>query len=85
MDENTRYFVEAINAKDERIISRLVKIIVVLIVAWFLSIAGLLWYCSLPAEEVHIENEDGNANYVGNDLTGDINNGENYSKEKSNT
>lgn len=32
------------------------------------TVAGFLWYISLPTEEgVVVENEDGNANYVGGD------------------
>ena len=39
------------------------------------TIAGFLWYISLPVEEtVQVENEDGNANYVGGDVTGEIHN-----------
>ena len=48
------------------------------------TIAGFLWYISLPTEEIMIENESGNANYIGRDLEGDLYNGENNSKEKSN-
>ena len=44
------------------------------------TIAGFLWYVSLPIEEVTIESEDGNANYIGNDLNGDLNNGKDNSK-----
>lgn len=41
------------------------------------TIGGFLWYISLPVEEwVSVENEDGNANYIGNDLNGVLNNGE---------
>ena len=39
------------------------------------TIAGFLWYISLPVEEtVQVENEDGNANYVGGNVTGEIHN-----------
>lgn len=39
------------------------------------TIAGFLWYISLPVDEtVQVENEDGNANYVGGDVRGVINN-----------
>lgn len=39
------------------------------------TIAGFLWYISLPVDEtVEIENDDGNANYVGRDMDGNINN-----------
>ena len=43
------------------------------------TIAGFMWYISLPVEDVTIENEDGNANYIGNNMSGVINNGENKS------
>lgn len=40
------------------------------------TIAGFLWYLSLPTEEgVVVENDDGNANYVGGNIGGDLNNG----------
>lgn len=42
---------------------------------WFGTVAGFIWYLSLPVDEVTIENEDGNANYIGNDLKGDLING----------
>ena len=35
----------------------------------------------VPTESVDIENEDGNANYIGNDMNGDINNGKDFSEE----
>ena len=55
---------------------------IVTLVLWFGTIGVFLWYISLPAEEtVSIENEDGNANYIGNDMNGDITNGENNSEE----
>lgn len=47
------------------------------------TIAGFMWYISLPADELTIENDDGNANYIGNDLNGDLNNGENSEKTES--
>lgn len=36
------------------------------------TICGFLWYISLPVDEdtVTIENDEGNANYVGRDLNG---------------
>lgn len=42
------------------------------------TVAGFLWYISLPTsyEDVQIENEEGNANYIGRDLTGSLYNGE---------
>lgn len=39
------------------------------------TIGGFLWYISLPADEtVSVENDEGNANYVGGDVVGDVNN-----------
>lgn len=40
------------------------------------TVIGFIYYYSLPVEEVNIENDDGNANYIGNDMNGDITNGE---------
>jgi len=51
-----------------------------------LSMAGgFIWYMSLPVEDdvVSVESEDGNANYVGDDVTGAIYNGEGNGKENS--
>lgn len=45
------------------------------------TIAGFLWYMSLPTEEVTVESDDGNANYIGRDLKGDLYNGESNCKE----
>ena len=47
------------------------------------TIAGFMWYISLPVEgeDVTVENDDGNANYVGNDLNGDLNNGKSNGDE----
>lgn len=45
------------------------------------TIAGFMWYITLPVDEVSIENEDGNANYIGND--GVILNGEDNEKTES--
>lgn len=48
-----------------------------MIAAEVATIAGFLWYISLPVEEqqVQIENDSGNANYVGGNA-GDIYNAE---------
>lgn len=44
------------------------------------TIGGFLWYLSLPVEElVTVENDSGNANYVGNDMNGDLYNGKDNS------
>lgn len=46
---------------------------------------GFIWYLSLPIDEsvVTLESEDGNANYVGNDVTGAIYNGKSYGEENT--
>lgn len=49
-----------------------------------ITIAGFIWYITLPTDEVSIENEDGNANYIGGDLEGGLYNGENNSEAPSN-
>ena len=52
-----------------------------------LSMAGgFIWYISLPVEEeiVTVEGDDnGNTNYVGNDMTGAIYNGEGNGKKNT--
>lgn len=50
---------------------------VVMVGLEFATIVGFVWYISLPVEteDVAIENQDGNANYVGNDMNGDLYNG----------
>ena len=61
-------------------------IIAVIELIVILSMAGgFIWYLSLPVEDeiVSVESEDGNANYVGNDMTGAIYNGEGNSEENS--
>ena len=51
-----------------------------------LSMAGgFVWYLSLPIDDVVVENDDGNATYVGNDLTGAIYNGKDNSEEAAST
>lgn len=48
------------------------------------TVIGFLWYISLPVEEgVVVENEDGNANYVGGYVGGDLNNGTGYSLQET--
>lgn len=39
------------------------------------TVCGFLWYLSLPVDEtVTVENDEGNANYIGGDITGNVNN-----------
>ena len=52
---------------------------IVTLCLWFATILGfvLYEYYSLPVDDtVTVENEDGNANYIGNDMNGDFNYGE---------
>lgn len=48
-------------------------------------VVGFLWYISLPIDEISIENDDGNATYIGRDLEGELYNGESYSETQSDT
>lgn len=54
----------------------------IMVVLEFATIVGFMWYISLPIDEsvVSVENDSGNANYVGADLNGVINNGESNSE-----
>lgn len=55
---------------------------VIMIILEAVTVAGFLWYISLPVEEcVTVENDEGNANYIGGYVGGDVNNGESNSKE----
>ena len=56
----------------------IIELIIILSMA-----GGFIWYLSLPVEEetVSVESEDGNANYVGNDVRGAIYNGESNGKK----
>lgn len=57
---------------------------IVTLCLWFGTIGVFIWYISLPVDEVSIENKDGNANYIGNDMLGDFNYGEDNTQEESN-
>ena len=78
-NEGLSYFVfEGIMTHMSKIIHRLSVICVIILTLWALTIAGFLWYLSLPVEEIStisVENEEGNANYIGNDMNGDFNYG----------
>ena len=56
----------------------------VILALWFATIGGFLWYISLPADvyDTDIYADEGNANYIGNDMNGDLYNGsEDYSTQ----
>ena len=78
--EQVSYFIlEGIMTHFSVLMKRLVITMIVILFLWAATIAGFLWYISLPIEEtssVQVENEDGNANYIGNDMNGDFNYGE---------
>ena len=58
----------------------LVELVVIVAV-----VVGFLWYISLPIDEISIENDDGNATYIGHDLEGELYNGESYTETQSDT
>ena len=56
----------------------------IMVVLELATIIGFRWYISLPVDEsvVSVENDSGNANYVGADMNGVINNGESNGETK---
>jgi len=52
-------------------------LIVVLMICWLLTIAGFIWYLTLPVEEYEVYNDGGNTAYVGENMNGDFNYGPN--------
>lgn len=79
-NESVSYFIlEGIMTHFSVIIKRLIITVIIILLLWAATIAGFLWYISLPIEEVSnvsVENDTGNANYIGNDMNGDFNYGE---------
>jgi len=79
-NENISYFaLEGIMTNFTMLYKRLFILCIAILVTFVLTIAGFLWYISLPVDEnstVTVENEDGNASYIGNDMNGDFNYGE---------
>lgn len=78
MDEKVPYIAfEAEMARHERKEVRLIRVIIALIIAVFLSNAGWLWFFNqfnIEGETVSVDSRDaGIANYIGED--GTINNG----------
>lgn len=56
---------------------------IVMVILEICTIGGFMWYLSLPIDEVTVESEDGNANYVGDDVMGAIYNDKSDSEETS--
>lgn len=85
-DNQISYFaLEGIMTHYTVTIKRLLCLCVTILVLWFSTIIGFLWYISLPVEEgetVKVESDGGYANYVGNDVIGGINNGESENNNK---
>ena len=81
MNENTTLATELIHEIKAQSKRWFIAFLVVLLL-WFSTIGVFFWYISLPVEDetITVENDDGNANYVGKDLYGVINNGENNSQ-----
>ena len=57
-------------------ITALVELGIIIII-----VIAFIWYNSLPAEDISIDNDNGNANYIGRDLNGEVNNGEYQDQE----
>ena len=81
MNENTTLATELIHEIKAQSKRWFIAFLVVLLL-WFSTIGVFFWYISLPVEDetITVENDNGNANYVGKDLYGVINNGENNSQ-----
>lgn len=58
----------------------------VMVVVEICTVAGFLWYISLPIDEVAIENDEGNALYLGDntDVRGGVYNGANNKEAQGN-
>ena len=59
-------------------ITAVVELVIIVIIT-----LAFLWYISLPVDETLIQTDDGNANYIGRDLNGELFNGENSSYQES--
>lgn len=78
--EPLSYFVvEGMLTHSALAVKRFFIIVIIEAVIIVAQLVGFLWYISLPTDEttsVEVENADGNANYIGNDMNGDFNYGE---------
>lgn len=54
--------VESMQAKDERMNRRLFNIVLTVLVFWFLTIAGFIWYITLPVEESTVSTQSVESN-----------------------
>lgn len=78
MDDDGTKLATEILEEVKRNTKRWFRAFVLMVIIEVGTIVGFLWYISLPVEQeqVQVENDDGNANYIGHDLTGDLYNGE---------
>lgn len=49
------------------------------------TVCIFVWYLTVPIDEISIENDDGNATYIGRDLEGGLYNGESYTETQADT
>lgn len=76
MDQEGTTLAMEILAEVQRSAKRWFIAFIIMTVLEAATIAGFVWYISLPIEEsVTVENDEGNANYIGGDVGGDVNNG----------
>lgn len=76
MDQEGTTLAMEILAEVQRSAKRWFVAFIIMIVLEAATIAGFIWYISLPIEEsVTVENDEGNANYIGGYVGGDVNNG----------
>lgn len=77
MDEDGTKLASEILAEVKQNTKRWFYAFIVMVILEIATVAGFMWYISLPidSQQVEIENEDGNANYIGNDLKGNLYNG----------
>ena len=87
MDEEGTTLASEMLAELKRSTKRWFIAFLVMLAVEVATIASFLWYISLPVDEtVTVENDDGNANYIGGDVGGSVNNsGKDNSKETSGT
>lgn len=76
MDEDGTKLASEILAEVKQNTKRWFLAFCVMVVLELATIVGFMWYISLPTdyEDVQIENDEGNANYVGGDLSGGLHN-----------
>lgn len=64
---------------------RMFIVAIVELVIIVITVLAFLWYISLPIDEISVEADGGNANYIGRDLEGELYNGESNTETESDT